>query len=113
MFPRQLAQQLETEQKPVRVPRQVLKQLFERAGKEARLFEDALMWPVILPKGRSRLTGFPIIKKSAPAFLVLSRNKGATAGTINIVQFAGGRVLGGNTFVIRSPRKVSGLERRT
>jgi photosystem II stability/assembly factor-like uncharacterized protein len=113
VFPTGVGRQLKTEQKPVRIPRQISKQLLECAGKEARLFEDALMWPVVSRKQRLILTGFPFIKKSAPTFLVLTRKRGAAAGTINVVQFAGDRVIGGNTIVIRSPRKASGLERRT
>jgi photosystem II stability/assembly factor-like uncharacterized protein len=114
VMPSKIAQAAKTTVKPVKVPATLLKQVIAKGGREGEALKDSLLLQFQNTGKPVELTGLPASKKPFPAYLVLTRTqKSAPGGTLNIVQTGRGHVLGGNTFVIATPRKVQGRERRT
>jgi photosystem II stability/assembly factor-like uncharacterized protein len=114
VMPSKIARSVRTTVNPVKVPSPLLKQILAKGGKDAEAMKDSLLLQFKTTNKPVELTGLPASKKAFPAYLVLTRTKKkAAGGTLNIVQTAGKRLLGGNTFVIATPTSRQGVERRT
>jgi hypothetical protein len=114
VLPAKIAQAIKTTAKPVRVPVAILKEVLRKAGRDYEDMKDSLLLPFKAAGQLMELAGFPPSNRPVPAYLTLTRTqKNAAGGTLNIVQTVGQRVLGGNTFVVATPRDVQGRERRT
>jgi hypothetical protein len=114
VLPAKIAESVRSSAKPTQVPAKILKEILKVSERDAPLLKDSRLLQFKSLAQPVELTGFPVSKKPFPGYLLLTRNqKKAAGGALNIVQFAGQRVLGGNTFVIRMPRIVAGRERRT
>jgi photosystem II stability/assembly factor-like uncharacterized protein len=114
VMPAKIAESVRTTTKPVPVPAKILKEIFKLSERDGLLLKDARLLQFKSVTDPVELTGFPVSKKPFPAYLLLTRlQKQAGGGALNIVQFVDERVVGGNTFVIRTPRRVAGRERRT
>jgi hypothetical protein len=114
VLPSKIAQAARTTVKPVKVPAALLDQVLAKSGREGNAMKDPLLLSFKNAGKPIELTGLPASEKTFPTYLVLTRTqKNAAGGTLNIVQTGAQHVLGGSTFVIASPRSVSGCERRT
>jgi photosystem II stability/assembly factor-like uncharacterized protein len=114
VLPTKVAALVRSPTEPVPVPAEILNEILNVSERDGGLLKDSKLLQFKSLDKPVDLTGFPVSKKPFPAYLVLTRNQQkAAGGALNIVQFAGQRVLGGNTFVIRTPRRVAGREQRT
>jgi hypothetical protein len=114
VLPAKVGKRVRSATKPVRVPPQILKRIFEKDEKNLELLKDSLLLNFKTLAEPVELAGFPSSKTPIPVYLVLTRkHRRAVGGTINVVQYSTKGISGGNTFVIRNQMHVDGVERRT
>jgi len=83
-----------------------LKKLKERLGSELNKYDTSVMYALASGDKGGQLVGVKIPKTGLSALLALSSSASAKGvATLNIVQEEEGRIVGGNTFVLRATKQ--------